>query len=505
MGGIIIGLLITIAKMKKLSQILEGRMSSSALKALRDEITEYNKRIQGKVPEEVTLASALLDKYQIYDPEIIRRMVSASKAEQKRIAKEFGMTDEDIEELSLLVKKLEKSGKLRLIPALMSKSERDDFEAGRKAMDDLTMDLETEKGRNAVAKLYTPLVMKIASQFIGKSSFDQAELISSGMEGLMNAMINYRKPETTDIEGLDIDDGDKREGQKMKSLSFAKYAAWRIRFQILSDINKLSRTVRMSQYTYQKLRDEGRVSDTFTVSIDKMGDGDSDEGWSSTDRIPELGQGPEVFKTDTSKEDKRWKELYKIIEEKFPIKKASVFYRIFGVNGYQKATARTIAAELGVKEERISQVKKEIILYLKMNPKAARVLADLRDMYTESILAEMYNHPKNEIYEALINDDMFILLEAVTKWDSKDKLSNSISGALEAMADTTKADYIVHCLREGFDYIDSTYRKNKLVIMEFLSIIEPTETFGKRSDAFIIDKISEISEMCSKHGIYSKI
>ena len=174
------------------------------------------------------------------------------------------------------------------------------------------------------------------------------------------------------------------------------------------------------------------------------------------------------------------------------------------MNGYQKATARTIAAELGVKEERISQVKKEIILYLKMNPKAARVLADLRDMYTESILAEMYNHPKNEIYEALINDDMFILLEAVTKWDSKEKLSNSISGALEAMADTTKADYIVHCLKEGFDYIDSTYRKNKLVIMEFLSIIEPTETFGKRSDAFIIDKISEISEMCSKHGIYSR-
>jgi hypothetical protein len=72
------------------------------------------------------------------------------------------------------------------------------------------------------------------------------------------------------------------------------------------------------------------------------------------------------------------------------------------------------------------------------------------------------------------------------------------------MADTTKSDYIVHCLRDGFDYIDSTYRNNKLVIMEFLSIVEPTESFGKRSDAYIIDKLSELSDMCRKHNIYSK-
>jgi RNA polymerase sigma factor (sigma-70 family) len=444
----------------------------------------------------------LLDKYQIYDPETIKRLPASTKAEQKRLSTEFGISDDDLEELVLLIKKIEKDGNIRLIPAMMSKAERDSFVAGKLAMDDITMDLESKAGRDAVAKLYIPLVMKIASQFEGKSAFDKDQLIGSGMLGLVNAMNNWRKPETTDIDSLDIDDADKREGQKVKSLSFKKYAAWRIRFQILSDINKYSRTVTMSQYTYRKLRDEGRVGDTFVRSIDTGGQ--DDENGSSTDRMPELGQEPDVFRPDQDATDKNFAELYEIIEKKFGFKEASIFYRILGLNGFKRVPARTIASEMGVTENRISQIKNKIISYLRANKRSARLLADILDVYTENLLFDLYNCSKEEIYEALISDDVHMMLEAATRWDSKDKLSRSVSNALEAMADTTKADYIVHCLRDGFDYIDSTYRKNKLVIMEFLSILEPTETFGKRSDAFIIDRISEISEMCQKHGIYSK-
>jgi hypothetical protein len=125
-------------------------------------------------------------------------------------------------------------------------------------------------------------------------------------------------------------------------------------------------------------------------------------------------------------------------------------------------------------------------------------------MYTESLVVEMYNRPKAEIYEALISDDVFVLLEAITKWDSKEKFSSAINSALEQLSDTSKADYIVQCLKGGFDFVDSTYRKNKPTIIEFLSIVEPTEVFGKRSDAFILDKMGELSELCTKHGLYKK-
>ena len=112
-------------------------MSSSALKSLKKEITEYNKRILGKVPKEITDASEILDKYQIYDKEVIKRLSSASKSEQKRIASEYGVTETDMDALTILMAKIEKAGATRLIPAMMSKAEREEFESGKKAADDI--------------------------------------------------------------------------------------------------------------------------------------------------------------------------------------------------------------------------------------------------------------------------------------------------------------------------------------------------------------------------------
>lgn len=489
--------------MKKFTQIVEARnsMSQSAIRILQNEITEFNKKMTGKIPEEITMVTALLNKYSIYDPDTVRGMVSATKTEQKRFAEEFSMDQKDAEQLFFLLKKIDKAGNIRMIPVMMSKAEREDLEAGRKALDDVTMDLETERGKNAVAKLYMPLVIKIANSFVGKCGFDRGELISSGNEGLMKAMMTYRKPETNEIDSLDIEDAEKKEGKKMKGLTFRQYAGWCIRNQILSDINQYSRTVRINSYQYGKMKETGNMSGSFIASIDQMG-GDEENG-GNTDRIPELGEDPSVFRADSSKEDSNLKELYKIIDERFPMKKASIFYRIFGLNGYKQASARTIGSEMGLSEIRVSQIKKEIILYLKTNKKALPLLLSLRDMYSESLMCELYTLPKNQIYEALITDDFYILLETVTKWDSKAKLSSAISSALVGM-ESADADYIVQCLKDGFDFVDSTYRKHKEVIISFLSAMEPTETFNRRSDAYILDKMSELSMMCDKHNLYKK-
>lgn len=489
--------------MKRFTQIIEARnsMSQSAMRALQSEIAEFNKKMSTKIPEEVSIATSLLNKYSIYDPDAVKQMASATKSDQRRFTEEFSMDAKDAEQLFLLLKKIDKAGNLRLIPIMMSKNEREDLEAGRKAMDDVTMDLETERGRNAVAKLYMPLVISIANKFVGKCAFDRGELISCGTEGLVKAINTYRKPENNDIEELEIDDADKKEGTKMKGLTFRQYAGWCIRNQILSDINKYSRTVRINSYQYDKMKASGDMSASFIASIDQMG-GD-DENGNTTDRIPELGEGPSVLRPDTSKEDENLKELCKIIDEHFPMKKASIFYRIFGLNGYKQASARTIGAEMGLSEIRVSQIKKEIILYLRSNKKAMPLLMSLRDMYTESLLCELFTLPKNQIYEALISDDFYILLEAVTKWDSKARLSSAISSALDGL-EAGDADYIVQCLKDGFEFVDSTYRHNKDTIVKFLSSMEPTETFNRRSDAYILDKMSELSMMCDKHNLYKK-
>jgi RNA polymerase sigma factor (sigma-70 family) len=489
--------------MKKFTQILESRnaMSHSAAKIMQKEIAEYSKRMAGKIPEDVVLATALINKYSIFDQDTVKGIVSSTKSDMRRIADELSIDLGDAEQLQFLMKKIDKEGNLRLIPVMMTKSEREDLEAGRKALDDVTMDLETDRGRNAVAKLYAPLVMSIAGKFVGKSGLDRSELISAGLEGLTIAMNTYRRPGTEEIDNLEIEDDQKKEGAKVKGLTFRQYAGWCIRNRILSEINQNSRTVRINNYAYKKMKREGDISRSFIASIDQMG-GDSEEG-GTTDRIPELGEEPEVFKRDQSKDEERYKELCKIIEARFPMKKAVIFYKIFGLNGEKETSARTIGAEMGMSEQRIAQVKKEILLYLRSNPKAMEMLGMLREMYTEHLISDLCGLSKDQVYEALLSDDFYILLETVTKWDSKDRLTASISTALEDML-SSDADYIVKCLRDGFEFIDSSYRKNKETIVEFLSAVEPTETFGKRSDAYIIDRLTELSNMCKKHNIYQK-
>ena len=489
--------------MKNFTQIVEAHssMSQSAIKIMQKEISEFNKKMGRKIPEDVSLATTLLTKYSIYDPDVVKSIISASKSEMKRIADEYSIDPSDAEQLQFLLKKIDKAKNIRLIPIMMSKSEREDLEAGRKALDDVTMDLETEKGRSAVTRLYAELVMSIAGKFVGKCGFDRGELISSGMEGLVIAMNTYRRPGTEDIDQMEIEDSEKKEGAKIKGLTFRQYAGWCIRNQILSDINKYSRTVRINSYQYDKMKEKGDMSGSFITSIDQMSSDDENGG--TTDRLPELSEEPDVMKRDASKDEERYKELYKIIEARFPMKKASIFYRLFGLNGWPETSARTISAEMGCTEERISQIKREIILYLKTNPKAMEILGMLREMYTESLICELIGLPKQQIYERLISDDFYILLEAVTKWDSKDRLSTSLSSALENM-DSMDADYIVQCMKGGFDYVDSTYRKNKQTILSFLSIVEPTESFTRRSDAYILDKMSELSNMCKKYNLYQK-
>ena len=489
--------------MKKLTQIIESkykRLSASSVKILKKEISDFNAKMCNKLPEEIVLLSNILNKYQILDSEIVRDIVSSTKTEQRRIINELGINQNDADDIFMLIKKIERDGNTRLIPQLMSQSEREALETGRKALDDITMDLETERGREAVAKVYMKVVYKIAGQFKGKSSLDDAQLISAGAMGLMNAMLNYRKPETNDIDSLNIPDEDKREGQKLKGLSFRQYAGWRIRQQILDDINNYGRTVRLSAYAYDKLKRDDRIKDSFNVSLSGL---DADETSDRLERMGELGVEPEAYRVDKTKESERIKELCKIIEDKFPMKDATVFYRIFGINGHKKETARTIASEIGVTEVRIAQIKRNVINYLRSHPKAMDILSDLLQIYTESLLCDIYNLGREQIYETLISDDMFMMLEAVTRWDSKSRLEDSMRSVLDSLNDV-EADYIVQCMQEGFDFIDSSYRKNKPLIVKFLSLMEPTDTFTRRSDAYILDKMAELSQMCQKYGVYAK-
>ncbi len=485
--------------MKRLTEIIteakNTRLSDSALKSLKAEIDKFINKMDNKISSEVKTVTVLLQKYNIYDKEVINRLIKGTKTEIKSIVTEFGIEERDINEILSILKKLNTENRTRLIPIMMTKNEREDYMRGEKKDDDITLDLETERGRNKIAKEYMPMVNKIAKTFVGKSPFTFSDLVSSGTEGLYNAMLNYRKPETNDAESLEIDDDERKKLLDSKRKKFEQYAMYRIIYQIKHDINYLSHTVTMGQYAYDKKRENGE-STHITQSIDRNFDGDT-----PIDKMLSMSEQPGVFKGGDT--DDKIKLITKRLEEEFPMKKCEIFYRLFGVNGRQRVKARTIADELGVDETQIARTKRQMISFLQTDKKLLRALSELSDLYTESLLCDIYNLGRETILERLIADDTYVLLEEILKFENKNVFKRAMQNALSEM-DVEGADFIVMCVKNGFDFIDRAWNvpSSRGYIIQFLSRLEPTVNYAARTDAFYLGKMSEILELCQKHKLY---
>jgi hypothetical protein len=100
---------------------------------------------------------------------------------------------------------------------------------------------------------------------------------------------------------------------------------------------------------------------------------------------------------------------------------------------------------------------------------------------------------KNMIMDALINDDIFILLEELNSLSDKESFKAIIEPALARLSKENSA-YILKVLQEGFDYLDSTFKKNKKTIILFLSNVYPTEAIAKKTDVALLEYMMNIYE-----------
>ena len=122
----------------------------------------------------------------------------AGKGEENAVASFFNAgfpkdgTD-DLKELYRNILTVSKSNRIMEIPVFMTKFQFDSIIKKEASPDEVIMDLDSEAGRNEVAKKFMPLVHKIVNSWLGKTSFDYDELLSAGLEGLTYAMNSYGK------------------------------------------------------------------------------------------------------------------------------------------------------------------------------------------------------------------------------------------------------------------------------------------------------------------------
>jgi hypothetical protein len=113
-------------------------------------------------------------------------------------------------------------------------------------------------------------------------------------------------------------------------------------------------------------------------------------------------------------------------------------------------------------------------------------------------MRELVGESREYIMEQLVNDDMYILLEELNQWNDKELFRETIELALTRLPkDGSK--YILKVLQEGFEYLDSTFKKNKNVIILFLNELYPTEPMTNKTDVSLIEYMMDIYEAYQKH------
>ena len=437
-----------------------------------EDINKYIQAVYKKVPKIVADVIYLTAKYKLCDQKSIDDIKSANKSQLEKISFKINMPIEELEHLWETLKTLKNN--IRLLPQYQTSSERSAFMSGKLEMSDINIDLDSPSGRNACAKLYMNMVHKIVNTYVGKSKLSKPELMSAGLQGFTDAMNDWRKS-----------------GDDSASVPFKTYAAYRVKQQILNDINQLSYTVSTNWYGVQKMG----ASMLSAVSIDGM-IGDEDNEFKQ-DRLDFLGEEPNY---NLSKSDeKNWNELYKFIEATFKQRDVDIFYRYFGLKGHNKEKAKDIARSLGISPQLITNVIKEVILKkLKSNPRAMEILSELQDSYNESLMLDIISFNKQMMVETILADDTFILLEELTKWNNKNVYINTVETALYTL-NKEENKTIKQILSADFDFLDSVFKANKKTIIKFLSAIYPTESFIRKSDVTLLEYMCELSDFYKKY------
>ena len=430
-----------------------------------DELTDYINKTNKILPNIVRDALYLVKKYEILNADDINTILNASKGSIKSLAKKFNITEFEMEELWEIFKDLKSN--IKLFPHFLTAFEQKSLIKGTAKVEDLIIDLDTAQGRNDVIKMYVPIVNKIVNQYVGKSKLTRSDLMSAAMEGFAKAMDQW---------------------DRSKNQLFKTYLSYRVQQQILNDIDEYGHSLSGTNW-YATTKYGSEMLDA--VSIDGLSKNDDDE--IKQDRLAALGYNDD--ERDEATDIEQWKKVFNILEKKFKQRDLDIFYRYFGLNGYKREKSKDIAKMYGMSEGNIrNSVINKMIAFLKKDKGALELLMDLKESYNESLMIELFRCDKETILERLSNDDIYILLEEITKWNNKDVFKRALNASLPS-----NNDIILDILNGGFEEIDNNVKKYRKDIIYFLNNIYPTENFIRKTDVDLIEYMMELQEIYKKY------
>lgn len=377
---------------------------------------------------------------------------------------------------------------VKLLPQLLSVSQREAVINKKIDPNDLTLDLETERGRNEIAKKYMPLIHKLVKQYENDSALSKEDLLSAALEGLTYAMNEYKNPEELAKLG------------KSGDMSFTSYAAYRIKQAILKEMTDNSRNVKISNYYQDKLKDSGEDT-TREFSIDRMFASSDDDKPMSIDRFFGLSEEDSIL--SMKEKEEIYQKIFKRIESKFSSRDCTILYKAWGANGYKREKVKDIAKELGISSPAVVQACGRIMKFIASDKYCQELYSayeSLADDYVVGKLLEVYKEDKKTIVESLIYDDLYILLESLRKWNNKDKFQKTINKATDEL-NVDDALFIYRILQNKELLDAQNVKKYKDSVVRFLENIYPDQSFKTAKIEELDAELNDLKTISLKFAI----
>ena len=251
--------------------------------------------------------------------------------------------------------------RLKEVPTFMTRAEFNDVMEGNCSLDYVVYDMETERGRNAVAKQFNGLVYNMANKYKNHANLDWGEWLGEAHLGLtyaMNQYVEYKglikkknkknkdNPEMPDVDfdasTVKYDDALKQEVKtntkqpNVYAAKFVVFAKWWINFCMLG-IQEHSHLVRISksEQARERQRTGSNTWDNTTSFDKKLGNGDGDGAAKTVgDTIgSSVGSDDSLNKSDS---DRLFGTFYKYLKKHLDKMSVAIFLTHFGLNGLEK-------------------------------------------------------------------------------------------------------------------------------------------------------------------------
>ena len=209
----------------------------------------------------------------------------------------------------------------------------------------------TDIEKNALVQQYEPLINKITKQYSDKVKASWEDLKSMAYEGFAIAINTYDSTRS--------------------KMTFAQFAGFAIRNNILTSLNNELRTVKLSAYAQKKAIEKGDAVFN-SVSIEENLDSDSERtGGPKQKDMVNLRQEAKFDDGDI------FETLYSKLEENLPLRDCEIFYRTFGLKDFEEEKGKDIAVYFGISRALVSIKLKSVITFIQKDEELVEVLSNL--------------------------------------------------------------------------------------------------------------------------------